>query len=164
MRRICAIAIIVFIVIALIFLGYALLKGEAREPNLLNSFDLDPVGRGFDPFKIDWPTDDLVATIPDPSDVIYIPDDYYLRGRIIQWRDNHFECDIFLYSSADAVEYMSACIDAGFTIDMDTYSQYNGETCWEGWNSDGLFVRVCWHYDDNYMNINIIKDLIKVTW
>lgn len=38
------------------------------------------------------------------------------------------------------------------------------DICWEGWNSDDLFVRVCWHYNDNYININVVKDLIKVTW
>lgn len=106
MRRICAIAIIVFIVIALIFLGYALLKGEAREPEGYYVQDV-------------WPRTGAAVKVP------WIPEEDGCV--IIENCDSSFRCEVEGCSEEYFRNYIKRCTDAGFTEEILEFTDDNGE-------------------------------------
>lgn len=93
--------------------------------------------------EIAWPTSELVSRLPVPESTF---------GEINSERADYFSVDIGNISNAQFNAYVSACQEAGFTVD---YSKSN--TSFSAYDEEGNYVWLYYSSEDEVMDITIRK-------
>ena len=102
---------------------------------------------------LDWENYELSSVLPAPET---------LTGHLNTDSSSRLSCEIHPYSAAQFKSYISACKQAGFTVDINT----PGDHSFDAYNSEGYHVDLFYFSSDNYMSVYLDApiEMSAITW